>query len=171
MNKHAQSAIRKVRMPAPIESHSPRSNQSESMAAEYQSKFPPISTRPLSSLSYSEKRDCISDIMALGSLRAFDAAHRHQAEIMEKDFNRQWKDQERYRKWKTRQSQSRISTRRKDRDRGVLESIVSQRNQKRRDFIASGVPPDSVPLYMTRHPLPKEDRAIYTRPNHVFFWG
>mgnify|MGYP001085194163 CR=1 FL=1 len=138
----AQTAIQKVRMPAPIEvkrkkksqirstneiqpDNSLKNNNNEtfnkSQTANFQTTFPPISNRPLTSLSYSERRECICDFMALGSLRAFDAAHKHHAEELEKDFEKQWKEQERLRLWKAAHSRSQISTRRKDRDRGVLE--------------------------------------------------
>ncbi|KAK8878627.1 hypothetical protein M9Y10_005407 [Tritrichomonas musculus] len=188
-----KTAIQKVRMPAPIETNPRKSVQvhsinvirhkktsnndnnesmnDESYSPNFQSTFPPISNRPLTSLSYSERRECICDIMALGSLRAFDAAHKHHAEDLEKDFEKQWKEQERLRLWRAAQAQSKISTRRKERDKGVLEKIVSLRNQQRREYIERGVNPENVPQYINRRPLPKEDRAIYRKTSPVFYWG
>ena len=192
----ASTAIKKVRMPAPVETNPKKSpkvrsinvfrheksnfnkansnvsiNNDKSSSPNFQSTFPPISNRPLTSLSHSERRECICDIMALGSLRAFDAAHRHHAEELEKDFEKQWKEQERLRMWRTAQAQSKISTRRKERDKGVLEKIVDLRNQQRREYIENGVNPENVPLYINRRPLPREDRAIYRKPSPIFYWG
>ena len=191
-----RTAIRKVRMPAPIENKREKTlqvqsidggrqenslnkeetniinnNDNKSYTRNMQTTFPPISNRPLTSLSYSERRECICDFMALGSLRAFDAAHKHHAEELEKDFEKQWKEQERLRLWKTARSKSQISTRRRERDKGVLEKIVNLRNQQRREYIERGVTPENVPLYLNRRPLPKEDRAVYKKLSPIFYWG
>lgn len=193
----ARTAIQKVRMPAPIEAKQKKSSQvrsinvirhesilksgnkeliipnndNKSSSSNFQTTFPPISNRPLTSLSYSERRECICDSMALGSLRAFDAAHKHHAEELEKDFEKQWKEQERLRKWKTEQAHSKISTKRRERDKGILEKIVNLRNQQRREYIERGVSPENVPLYLNRQPLPKEDRAVYKKLSPIFYWG
>ena len=163
-------AVHRVKLPD--SQHSDDISQEPPRKPEFASKFPSINPRPLTSLSYEEKRACISDVVAQGCIRAFNSAHKHHVAAAEKDFIRQWQNNERYREWKARQTAKKIFPPKKERDRGVLESIVSQRNQKRKEYIARGIPPERVQKYIDRQPLPKEDRAVYQRRDHpVFFWG
>ena len=124
--------------------------------------------RPKSSLSQSERRDCLGDELGLGRLRAFDAFHRRRQQELEKEFRRTWTEQERYRVWRARQVQSSIGLKTKEKDRGILESIISQRDNERKVAAAS----QRANITVGRRPLPKEDRAVYhDRSRRVFYWG
>lgn len=124
--------------------------------------------RPRTALSFTERRDCISDEMGLGRLRAFDAFHKNHHIELERDFEKRWAEQERLRIWKSNQMQGKIMVKSKEKDRGILESIVNQRNSERKLLPAHER--DSVKI--GRKPLPKEDRAIYNiSSRRIFFWG
>ena len=124
--------------------------------------------RPRTSLSYDERRDCISDEMGLGRLRAFDVFHKNHHIELERDFEKRWAEQERLRIWKSNQVQGRILVKSKEKDRGILESIVNERNRERKLLPVH----ERGTVTVGRKPLPKEDRAIYnTSTRRVFFWG
>lgn len=131
-----------------------------------------VSNRPLTSLSYAERRECISDYLAAGSLRAFDAKHKHRTAVLEKSLEKQWEEQERVRLWRTAHMRNQITSRRRERDKGVLESIVDTRNKQRKEFLSKGISTEKISNYMGRMSLPKETRAVHQRQNKpVFFWG
>ena len=124
--------------------------------------------RPRTALSQIDRRDSLGDDLGLGRLRAFDAFHRHHQQELERESRRSWAEQERIRVWRARQAHSRIGLRTKEKDRGILESIVSKRDSDRKL-----VPPSQRSnVFIGRRPLPKEDRAIYHEATRrVFYWG
>jgi hypothetical protein len=125
--------------------------------------------KPRSSLSDNERRDCLSNDISLGKLRAFDALQRHHRADMERDLEKRWKEQDRLRVWRVNHSRALLGRRKPDRDRGVIEAIWTRRNDERRTMT-----PEEGKSWKGRigePPLPKDDRAIYARATHVFYWG
>jgi hypothetical protein len=104
---------------------------------------------------------------ALGCYRAFDLFYQRQKRDLERHFARECLEAERLQNRCTRQPRSRLSTRARPRDEGVIERIVEQRDSNRR---ASADPPVGKGV-LARPVLPKENRALYCSSEPVFYWG
>jgi hypothetical protein len=76
-------------------------------------------------------------------------------------------EQERLRVWKARHARELIKYHSKERDRGVIESIVQKRNTEKKKAAVENRQP-----MLGRPELPPEDRAIYSEASErVYFWG
>ena len=77
---------------------------------------------------------CLSDRLAKQRIQAFSVQHREIIKKKEKQEERSWVEEERYRQWKARKLRENTYGLRKatngnsNRDRGVLEKVIMQRN-------------------------------------------
>jgi hypothetical protein len=83
---------------------------------------------PLAALSCHERSIRLNHLVSLGTQRAFDSFHRRQREDLERDSDRRWREQERLRNWRVRRASGRLFFRKSERDKGIIEDIVTQRN-------------------------------------------
>ncbi|OHT11637.1 hypothetical protein TRFO_03835 [Tritrichomonas foetus] len=98
------------------------------------------------------------DEIRAGRRRAFERAHQMQCEKVLKNSEKQWKEQIKYRDWKTKQTMKKIEPRRYAEDRHVLEDIVHERNAYYLEAIATSEQGTQNRISNLRT-LPKELRA------------
>jgi hypothetical protein len=123
-----------------------------------------------STLASMQHRDCLSDDVAAGRLRAFSLSHRHHKEVLEREFERQSKDQERMRKWAGSRGRRELFQWKPQRDKGIIEDIARHWGFNRTSMTATD-PLTKAPGGQALR-LPKENRAIYAQtPSHIFYWG
>jgi hypothetical protein len=63
---------------------------SPAASREFEFARPAQPKRPNTSQVALERKDCLSDDVALGKLRAFDAFHRHHREALERESKKFW---------------------------------------------------------------------------------
>jgi hypothetical protein len=88
---------------------------------------------------------------------------------MERDLEKQWKEQEQLRVWQVNHSRALIGFRKPDRDRGIIEAIWTHRNDECKTAVSEDR--KSKIVRIGRPPLPRDDRALYPQATRVFYWG
>lgn len=124
----------------------------------------PQTARPKSRF-YTCREDNISN-----RRRAFEISHERKVKAALKQNEREWDEEERYRKWKTAKVAQKREAPKKDADKHVLETIVQSRNE----YYLSGIR-DSRITQRTNvsalRTLPPEVRTVSRTSNRVFYWG
>lgn len=93
-----------------------------------------------------------ADDLYAAQRRAFDVSHQKKVRMAEQSAKRRWEEEERIRNWrKERDYRRRVPTQKPSKDRGILEAVVRERNDR---FLASN----------TTDPLPSRAKVSSHRP-------
>lgn len=120
--------------------------------------------RPVSAI----ERACNSNDYIFASRRAFEITHKQKADLLIKQSNKNWQDDQRYYDLLTRKQHKKLQKKLEDNDRGVIEDIVERRNDYYLSTLKEQGPIGHFSNKCTMRTVPKDMRP-YSRATHPMF--